>query len=96
MMRGLNLVLLVLVVAGCTPITPERAAERCEERARAAQAPDVGLTIGANSNDGPFASASIGISSDLLSGRDPLGVYETCVINLTGQLPIRPPRLRAL
>lgn len=54
------------------------------------------MTIGASSSDGPFASASIGLSADLLRGRDPLEVYESCVIELTGEMPIRPPRLRDL
>ncbi len=96
MLKYAGIILGVLVLAGCTPPTPEQAADRCEERARAAQAPDVGLTVGASTDGGPFASASIGVSADLLRGRDPLEVYETCVINLTGQPPIRPARLRAL
>ena len=87
---------LAALVAGCTSPTPEQAAARCEERARAAQAPEVDLTIGASSDSGPFASASIGLSSDLLRGRDPLEVYETCVFELTGEPPIRPARLRAI
>lgn len=86
----------VVAVTGCAPITPERAADRCEERARAAQGPQIGLTLGANSNSGPFASGSIGISSDAIRGRDPIAVYESCVMNLTGAPPIRPVRLRAL
>ena len=86
----------VTFLIGCTPPTPEQAAIRCEERARAAQAPEVGVTVGASSNSGPFASASISISGDLLRGRDPLEVYETCVMDLTGEPPIRPARLRAL
>ena len=86
----------VLLAAACTPISPERAADRCEERARAAQGPEVGLTIGANSNDGPFASGSISISSDAIQGRDPIAVYESCVFNLTGEPPVRPARLRAM
>jgi hypothetical protein len=87
-----------LALAGCNlpPPTPEEAARRCEERARAAQAPEIGLTIGANSDNGPFASGNISLSSDLLRGRDPLEVYESCVIELTGELPVRPPVLRAL
>lgn len=89
-------ILAVLFLAACSPPTPEQAAARCEERARSAQAPDVGITIGASSNDGPFASGNISLSSDFLRGRDPLEVYETCVIELTGEPPIRPPRLRAL
>lgn len=90
--------LLVIAAAGCTPTppTPQEAADRCEQRARDAQAPNVGLTIGANSNSGPFASANIGLTSDLLRGSDPLALYESCVINLTGEPPIRPARLRVL
>lgn len=85
-----------VLVSACTPITPERAADRCEERARAAQGPEVGLTVGTNSNSGPFAGASIGISLDAIRGRDPIEVYESCVFGLTGELPVRPARLRVM
>lgn len=80
--------------AACTPITPEQAADRCEERARAAQGPEIGLVMGVNSDEGAFGSASIGISADAIMGRDPIAIYESCVMNLTGELPIRPVRLR--
>jgi hypothetical protein len=93
-MRPVVIVLMFAGLAACAPISPERAADRCEERARAAQGPEVGVTIGTNSNSGPFASGSISISSDAIRGRDPLAVYEECVFNLTGEMPIRPPRLR--
>lgn len=85
-----------LLASACTPtpLTPEQAAQRCEERARAAQGPEVGVTIGANSRTGPFTSGSISISADAIRGRDPLDVYEECVFNLTGEAPIRPARLR--
>nr|WP_213395471.1 hypothetical protein [Yoonia sp.] len=85
---------LLLALAACGPVSPESAADRCEERARAAQGPTVGLTLGANSNSGPFASGSIGITSDAIRGRDPVEVYESCVFGLTGELPIRSVRLR--
>ena len=87
--------LLGLSACETAPPTPEEAAQRCEERAQAAQGPDVGLTVGANSNSGPFASGSISISGDYLRGRDPLAVYESCVMNLTGEPPLRPPSLRS-
>ena len=93
-MRYTLLILTAATLAACAPITPERAADRCEERARAAQGPEVGVTIGANSNNGPFASGRISISSDALQGRDPQAVYEQCVFDLTGEMPIRPVRLR--
>ncbi|MDA9208216.1 hypothetical protein N9O61_04945 [Octadecabacter sp.] len=76
------------------PVSPERAAQICEERARAAQGPTGGVTVGTNSNTGAFGSVEIGISSDLLAGRDPLEVYSECVFDRTGAAPIRPPVLR--
>ncbi|MDA0721748.1 MAG: hypothetical protein O2994_08715 [Proteobacteria bacterium] len=85
---------LLLGLAACGPVSPERAADRCEERARAAQGPTVGLTLGANSNSGPFASGSIGITSDAIRGRDPAQLYDECVFRLTGEMPDRPVRLR--
>ena len=87
---------LSLLVAACTPISPERAADQCEERARAAQGPSGSVTLGTNSQSGPFAGASVNISSDFVRGLDPVSVYDRCVFNLTGELPIRPPVLRDL
>ncbi len=89
--------ILLLALAACTPVpvTPERAAEICEERARAAQGPTGRVTVGTNSNSGGFGGAEIGLSSDFLRGRDPAAVYEDCVFDRTGTAPIRPPRLRS-
>ena len=97
-MIRLAAIVLVTGIAGCaaTPPTPEDAAQRCEERAQAAQAPTGGVTIGANSNTGMSAGINIGLSADLLRGRDPQEVYQSCVIDLTGEQPIRPARLRSL
>ncbi|WP_108813782.1 hypothetical protein [Loktanella sp. Alg231-35] len=97
MTRGI-LLLLCLGLAACDvpPPSPQEAADRCEERARAAQGPSVGVTVGANSNTGGFGSASIGVSSDFLRGLDPVAVYESCVLRLTGETPIRPARLRVM
>lgn len=83
------------LLAACDPgpVDPETAARACEARAREAQGPTGGLTVGASSSDGPFAGLSIGVSSDYLGGRDPLEVYESCVVDRTGALPIRPPSL---
>ena len=85
----------VLAVAGCGPVNPELAAQRCEERARAAQGPTGGVTIGTNSRTGGFVAAEIGISSDFVQGVDPTVIYDRCVFEMTGALPIRPPVLRA-
>lgn len=75
---------------------PLRAAEICEERARAAQGPTGSITFGANSRSGASASTQIGVTGDFLSGRDPLEIYESCVISRTGQPPVRPPVLRPI
>lgn len=86
---------LVAGIAGCTPqpMDPVRAARLCEERAQRAQGPTGNVTIGASSREGPFFGAAIGLSSDYLSGRDPVAVYEECVYQRTGAPPVRPPRL---
>ena len=88
---------LLVMLAACTvpPVSPERAAEICEERARAAQGPTGRVTVGTNSNSGAFGGAQVGVSSDFIAGRDPETVYETCVFDRTGQAPIRPPVLRS-
>ncbi len=83
-----------LLLVGCGPVSPERAAQICEDRARQAQAPFGNVTIGTNSRTGGFASAELGVSLDYLRGADPMVVYERCVVDLTGQGPIRPPALR--
>ena len=51
-MMRIAIALSFVLAAACTPMTPERAADRCEERARAAQGPEVGVTVGANSSSG--------------------------------------------
>lgn len=84
------------LLAACEPVPmdPARAAALCDQQARAAQGPTGSVTVGANSDDGPFLGTEIGVSSDFLTGRDPVEVYEECVIARTGAPPIRPPRLR--
>lgn len=81
-------------VAACGPVNPELAAQRCENRARAAMGPTGGVEFGVNNKSGAFTRAQIGVSSDFLQGRDPAQVYDACVLQMTGELPIRPPVLR--
>jgi len=95
-MKNLAILALPVALIACTTVSPERAADKCEERARSAQGPEGQVTVGANSNSGGFVSGSVSINSDFLRGRDPVAVYESCVFRLTGELPIRPPRLRDL
>ncbi len=92
-MRHLVLLAALTVLAGCGPMSPERAADVCEDRANAAVAPtgEIGVGIG---NRGTGGSFEIGVTSDYLRGRDPYVVYESCVRQKTGQGPIRPLELR--
>ena len=91
-MRALVL-LPALFLAACGPPDPETILRQCEERARAAQGPETGFTVGVNSDDGPFFEGRISVTGDALAGRDPLVVYEECVLRRTGALPTRPPVL---
>lgn len=86
----------LVALSACTPapVSPERAAEICEDRARAAQGPTGSVTVGTNSRTGGFGGVEIGVSSDFIAGRDPIAVYEACVFDKTGLAPIRPPVLR--
>lgn len=90
------LIIPIIGLSACDlpPPDPALVADQCEERARAAQAPTGQLTLGTSSNNGNFANASVGVSSDFLHGADPIAVYERCVFQRTGELPIRPPVLR--
>lgn len=81
------------LLAACAPISPERAAEICEERARAALHPTGEVRMGVNSEQGIVGGIELGVTSDFLRGRDPYQVYESCVRQKTGQGPIRPPEL---
>lgn len=86
----------LVALMACDPraTDPERVAEQCEQRARAAQGPTGGVAIGANNRSGLRTAVNIGVSADYLAGRDPLEVYETCVFDRTGAAPTRPPQLR--
>ena len=84
----------LLAACAVPPMDPVRAAALCDQQARAAQGPTGEITIGTSSDDGPYLDTEIGLSSDFLTGRDPVEVYEQCVLARTGAPPIRPPRLR--
>ncbi|MGR3484501.1 MAG: hypothetical protein ACU0BF_04095 [Paracoccaceae bacterium] len=86
--------LTALSACALPPPDPEVVARECEARARAAQGPTGGVTVGVNSNDGPFMGANVGITLDAIRGRDPVAVYEACYAARLGTLPHRPPALR--
>lgn len=90
-MRTVMSVLALFGAVSCGSVNPELAAQRCEARARAATGPTGEVKFGVNSNTGAYSRAQIGVSSDFLLGRDPVQVYENCVLRKTGKLPIRQP-----
>ncbi len=77
------------LVAGCGPVPLERAERDCLEAARLAAQPrgEFGVGVGP---DGPSGFLDLTISSDYIAGRDPAAVFETCVINKSGQRPSQP------
>ena len=89
MQRLAPFALVLPLLAACAPISPERAADECEERARAATGPTGMIGIGIGS-EGPSTKLEIGVSADYLTGADPYEVYDRCVRQKTGQGPIRP------
>lgn len=80
----------LLVLAACGPMSPERAAEVCEDRARAATGPSGHVGVSVNNKGKTKAGVSIGVTSDYLLGKDPYQVYDECVRRKSGQGPIRP------
>ena len=81
---------LLVLLAACGPVSPERAALMCEERARAATGPTGEVGIGINNKGETRSRVEVGVTSDYIRGRDPYVVYEECVRQKTGQGPIRP------
>lgn len=79
-----------LALAACGPVSPERAAELCEDRARAAAGPTGEVRIGVTGEGKVRSGFEIGVSTDYLRGADPYQVYEDCVRAKTGQGPVRP------
>ena len=90
------LVVFPALLAACTtgPLNPYQAADRCEQRARAAQGPTGEVRIGIGSGGRSGVGADIGITDDFIRGRDPQAVYESCVYRNTGEAPVRQPNLR--
>ena len=87
---GISLGLCLVALAACGPMSPERAADYCEDRARAATGPTGHVGIGITNKGKTTTSASIGVTSDYLLGKDPYQVYDQCVRQKSGQGPIRP------
>ena len=84
------LVAVIPALTACAQtVSPERAYERCAERARLAAQPRGSIGLGAGSG-GASANFELTVTNDFLQGRDPQLVYENCFRDLTGSGPTRP------
>jgi hypothetical protein len=79
----------LLLLAGCGPISVQQAEKECFERARLAQQPRGQVGVGINSDGNVGGNAEITVTSDFILGRDPSAVFDTCVVERSGQLPTR-------
>lgn len=82
--------LALLLLAACGPIPLAQAERQCVERARLAQQPRGEVSLGVGSGGRVAGGVELEITSDFLMGRDPSAVFETCVMQKSGQLPSRP------
>lgn len=80
----------VALAASCGPMTVERAERECFQRARLASSPRGAVAVGVGSGGHAHAGLSVSITSDYIQGRDPSDVYNSCVVQKSGQPPSRP------
>ncbi|MCU0899897.1 MAG: hypothetical protein MUC82_05295 [Cypionkella sp.] len=89
MMRFVVLALPMLLLA-CGPIPLAQAERQCFERARLAQQPRGEIGVGVASDGRARSSLKLEVTSDYIMGRDPSAVYDSCVLQKSGQAPSRP------
>lgn len=84
------LIFSLLALVACGPIPLAQAEQQCLEPAQLAQHPRGTLSIGVNQDGDVGGSLELGVSTDYLQGRDPSQVYDTCVMQRSGQMPSQP------
>ena len=84
------LILPLLALAACGPVSVQQAERDCFERARLAQQPRGMVKLGATSGGNVAGGLDLSVSSDYLMGKDPSAVFESCVMTKSGQMPTRP------
>lgn len=77
------------LLSACGPMTVAQAERECFQRARLTASPRGAVAVGVGSG-GPRFGLSLEVSSDYLQGRDPAAVYDSCVMQKSGQPPSRP------
>lgn len=89
MIRALLLGLPVILL-GCGPIPLAQAERECFQRARLAQQPRGEVAVGIGSDGRTRTRFEATVTSDFLQGRDPSAVYDSCVVQKSGEFPSRP------
>ena len=84
------LMLTLVLLAACGPMSVQQAERECYDRARLAQQPRGTVRIGGTSTGRMAGGLDVSVSSDYLLGKDPAAVFETCVMAKSGQAPTRP------
>lgn len=85
-----RLLVLLPLLAACGPMSVAEAERQCFDRARLAQQPRGEVSVGVGSGGKAAGGFSLEVSSDYLMGRDPAAVFETCVMQKSGEPPSRP------
>ena len=88
--RAASLTGALLLLAACGPETVAQAERACLQQARLAERPRGVLELGIGSGGRRHAALDVEISSDFVLGRDPADVWQSCVVQRSGQLPTRP------
>ena len=78
------------LLAGCGPVPVAQAERMCLDEALLAERPRGTIAAGMSSTGRPVGGIALQVSSDYLLGRDPEQVWQSCVMNRSGQLPTRP------
>ena len=91
---GLCALAVLVLTAGCGPMTLAQAERQCFERARLAKQPRGAVSVGASSDGRKSAGIELNVSSDFILGRDPSAVYDSCVMQKAGEPPSRPLYMR--
>ncbi len=85
-----RILLPLIFLTACGPMTLAEAERQCFERARLAQQPRGEVSVGVGSGGRVGGGFEMTVSSDYLTGRDPAAVYDTCVMSKSGEPPSRP------
>ena len=81
---------LLPVLCACGPMSMAQAESECLLRARQTVNPLAGSSVGIGTGGLYLDDVRLSVSSDFLRGSDPSTVFDTCVMQKTGQLPSRP------